>query len=496
MSCRHAISFLTWLGLLTGYVHGAETATVEKNLGLQHAENPPMQVIARTPPEPEIPEGDDYEIREGFRLIDSLDELREAIKKDDQKIRLKPGVYRVTDPDEPHEGKHHLFAVHGSRNFFDLRGTAIETPLSAQNKLPSKAHTSVCWRVLGDRNTFIGGYFRNILDMPYPKFRAADNEFYVQGDRTRFFDCTFVIQGSIPYGYTDYYGKGSGGYGPLDKHSCMAIVNSKNTRIVRCKIYQQSFGHAVHLHSADGVHIADCFFTGALRPTNDIFKETVGRAKETGFKIIYRGERPIPRDEMIPTPEDGVRNYENVKNVFIKDTVVERFRACYALNGVGEIHLENATALEAGDYAFEVSSELTRKATMKNCHADLAYHPIFMFTRGPLPKRCKYEITIHDPPEGSSPTASTGLGIIAGESCEFILRDGATKPLPEGKDRLYCGHKGRPLTRSKVTNHTTATLVLNKNVQGCRILSYGPVIDNGRQNTVIKMRDRRRNRAS
>ena len=43
--CFAAISFCT----------GQEP---DKNLGLQLEANPPMQVIARTPPEPEIPAGD------------------------------------------------------------------------------------------------------------------------------------------------------------------------------------------------------------------------------------------------------------------------------------------------------------------------------------------------------------------------------------------------------------------------------------------------------
>ncbi len=463
---------------------------LEKNLGLQLEANPPMQVIARTPPEPDIPAGD-FETREGYQLITSLDEFRQVIKKDGQKIRLKPGIYRVKTPDEQHEGKQHLFAVHGSNNRFDLRGTVIETPVSAQSLLTTKAHVSSCWRVYGSENTFIGGYFRNVLDKPYPKYRVADNEFEILGDKNRFYDCTFVIQGSVPYGYTDFFGKGAGGGGGrLDKHSCMAVVNADGNRVEHCKIYQHSFGHAIHLHSVDGFLAKDCFISGVLRPTNDIFKEKAGRAKEFDFKIQYRGVRPIPRDEMIPLTESGIRTYEKVRDVFIKDTIVERMRGCYALYGVGKIHLENATAREAGDFAFAITSRSTGKATMKDCHADLAYNPVFNFTRGELPVRNDYEITIHDPPEDSSPTPRTGLGVICGDKCHFVIHDATTKPLPRGFDRLVCGDKNRPLTRSEVINQTTATVVLEKNVENCVIRSRGPVIDQGRRNRVIKIRSR------
>ena len=490
------ITWYTFFALCFAAISFSTGQELDKNLGLQLEANPPMQVIARTPPEPEIPSGD-FETRKGYQLISNLDDFRQAIKQDGQKIRLKPGIYRVETPDEPHEGKQHLLAVHGSNNHFDLRGTVIETPVSAQGRLASKAHTSSCWRVYGSKNTFIGGYFRNVLDQPYPKYRVADSEFEILGDNNRFYACTFVIQGSIPYGYSDYYGKGDGGRaGRLDKHSCMGVINADGNRIEHCKIYQHSFGHAVHLHSVNGFTVKDCFISGALRPTNDIYKEESGRAKENNFNIVYRGERPIPRDEMIPLTESGIRTYEEVQNLQIKDTTVERTRGCYALYGVGKVHLENATAREAGDFAFAVTSTLPGKATMKDCHADLAYNPVFNFTRGPLPTGNKYEITIHDPPDDSSATPRTGLGEICGDKCRFEILDATTKPLPEGFDRLMCGSKKRPLTNSKVINRTTATVALDPSVQNCTIHSAGPVIDQGQGNRIIKIRARKKKKTT
>jgi len=50
---------------------------------------------------------------------------------------------------------------------------------------------------------------------------------------------------------------------------------------------------------------------------------------------------------MIPLTESGIRTYEEVQDLLIKDTIVERTRGCYALYGVGKVHLENATAREA-----------------------------------------------------------------------------------------------------------------------------------------------------
>jgi len=148
--------------------------------GLQYAENPPMVVNTRVPPEP-AKATEKFEVRKGFRVIESLDEFRKAIKMSGQKVRMKPGIYRAKKADEPTEfplkgadrkryGKmevvkqEHIFAVNGSNNSFDLRGVVIETPVSVQSKLTGRTHVSDCWHVNGNENIFIGGYFRNVID--------------------------------------------------------------------------------------------------------------------------------------------------------------------------------------------------------------------------------------------------------------------------------------------------------------------------------------------
>ena len=464
-------------------------ADQEKDPGLQHVENPPMQFITKTPPEPVV-NPEDFEIREGFTLVESLDEFRAVIKQDGQKIRMKPGIYRAETCDPPSDGQAHIFDVTGSNNHFDLRGAVFETPVSVQSTLPRKAHMSDTWHINGSHNTFEGGYFRNIIDRPYPEYRTTENEFEVRGDGNTFLNCTFFITGSVPYGYSDFYGKGGPNFGRLNKHSFMSLHHVNDTRLIGCQVYMQSFGHCLHFHTADGVLVKDCLFTGTLRPTNDIFQETVGRAVEYDFKIMYRGERPIPRDQMIPPTEDGVRSYDDDKNITVVNTTVERLRGCFQLHCDGDVTLENVTVREAGDFCYDISAGDSGKVIMKNCRSDLAYSPVFNLTRGPVPKDAFYEVTILDPPEGAAPTARTSLGTICGDRCTFILRDGTTAPLPEAHNVLRCGggfRKNQGLTNSTVTNYTAAKLVLDEHVRNCTINSVGPVEDRGQGNTVVQM---------
>jgi len=492
----------TYTFLFTCMVSFQLASAEEKNLGLQLAENPPMETISRAPPEPLIPEK--FEIREGFTLIETLGDFRAVIKKDGQKIRLRPGIYRAKKLDPPMRFKRlhtapgkasineqqHIFAVNGSNNHFDLRGVVFETPVSVQSKMSMKAHVADCWHINGASNVFEGGYFRNVLDMNYPKYRVAENEFEVCNDGNTFLNCTFVITGSVPYGYTDYYGKGGPNFGRLNKHSFMSLEHANNTKIIGCKVYMKTFGHCIHFHKVDGVLIKDCFISGTLRPTNDILKETVGRAKKYDFHIMYRGKRQIPRDEITPLTEDAVRSYDEVKNIKVIDTTVERQRGCFQLLCPGDITLENVTVREAGNFYYDLSAGRQGKVVMKNCKADLAYNPVFNLTRGDIPKDAFYEVTILNPAEGVKPTPRTSLGRICGDGCTFTLHDGTTRPLPEKHNVLQCGG-WKPLTDSSVTNYTSAKLILEGNVRGCTIKSFGPVVDKGKGNTVVKISPQR-----
>lgn len=478
---------------------GVAATAQEKDLRLQLTANPPMETVWAKPPDPVIP--NEVDLRPGFTLISSLDDFRAAIKADGQKIRLKPGVYRADKLDPPltmkrrhvvegqqeDDNQQHIFAINGSNNHFDLRGVVIETPVSLQGTMSSKAHVADCWDVNGANNVIEGGYFRNVVDRDYPDYRVAGNEFVVGNDGNTFLNCTFVMMGSVPFGYSDFYGKGGPNFGRLNKHSCISIDHANDTKIIGCRFYMRSFGHCLHFHTVDGVLIKDCHITGTLRPTNDILKETEGRAKEYGFNIMYRGKRPIPRDEMIPLTEDAIRSYDHVRNIRVVDTLVERQRGCIALNCGGEVLLENVTVREAGDYCFDVTASGNGKVVMKNCKADLAYNPIFNLTRGDIPKGGFYEVTILNPAEGVQPTPRTSLGRICGDSCTFILRDGTARPLPEECNVLQLGG-WKPLVNSRVVNHTAAKLIIGKNVRGCTIESVGPVENGSVANSIKRIK--------
>ncbi len=479
---------LVFVALTVAVPARAEAPGQEKYPGMQYEDNPPMEIIARTPPTPAV-NPVKFEVRDGFTVIDSLDALRAALKKDGRKIRMKPGVYTAEKVDEPNPAlnQEHIFAVNGSNNHFDLRGVVIETPVSVQSRLSRKAHVADSWHINGNGNTFEGGYFRNVVDRPFRRYRVTENEFEVLGSDNAFINCTFVIKGSFPYGYSDFYGKGGNRWTGLNKHSFMSISGNGN-QLIGCKVFQRSFGHGVHFHGGvDGALIKDCFLTGALRPTNDIFKEKVGPAKKHDFNIMYRGKRPIPRDQVIPLTEDGVRTYNGDKNIRVINTTIERFRCGAQILSDGDIELRRVTVREPGYFGFDVSAGDNGRVVMRDCAGDVVYSPLFNLTRGTVPHNSIFEVTVLPPRKGIEPTDGTNLGRptdlgrIAGNNCTFIFHHGG--PLPEKVSRARLGDK-KPLVNSRVINHTPATLVLTKRVRNCTIQSIGPVEDHGKNNTI------------
>ena len=506
---RHALAllFAACFGLtMAGPASAQSGSKAEVDLAFQLPENPPMQLLMReAPPLPEPTE--DFEVRDGFTLIDSLDDFRAAIKRDNQKIRMKPGHYIAEKVDPPVtftkvrpavKGKaqtatqEQVFAITGSDNHLDLRGVVFTIPSSVKDQLTRKTHMADNWRVNGANNIIEGAYFRTEVDKPYPTFFSGGNLFEVANDGNTFLDCTFHVKGSSPFGYSDYYGKGRGAFTKLDKHSFMSLEDANNTTLRGCKIYNHAFGHAIHFHQVDGVLIEDCFFSGALRETKDILREKAGLAKEHGFKIMFRGERPIPRKEVIPITEDAIRSYNNVYNIVVRDTTIERQRGCVQLLCPGgDLTLERVTVLEAGDFSFDVSTGRKGKTVMKDCVADIAYNPVFNLTRGEVPYKAFYEITVINSAEGTNYTPRSGLGKICGEKSTFIFHDGTTRRIPRKVFMLTAGGK-QPLIDSTVTNYTTADIVLEKNVKNCTIRTAGRVIDRGQNNKIIKIKNEKK----
>ncbi|MFO7901666.1 MAG: hypothetical protein ACQESR_04190 [Planctomycetota bacterium] len=248
----------------------------------------------------------DFDVRPGFAVIDSIGDLRGAMRRGDQKIRMKPGTYRVHEawPDDPRS----VFICGGSKNTFDMRGVTIEVPTRIYRDMRGPVHSLGGYRIRGNHNTFEGATFENVGD--HPPHRSLP-EFSVNGDDNHFVDCDFIIRGSAPHGYGDFYGKGGGAAVRLRKHSALRVAGDRNL-IEDCQFRIHTFGHGIFMQGAQETVIRNVLMRGDIRPTNEIYRETSGPAAKYDYQIMWpswKKGQMIPRDQMAHLTEDGIRAY-------------------------------------------------------------------------------------------------------------------------------------------------------------------------------------------
>lgn len=104
-----------------------------------------------------------FEARSGFTVIDSVEQFREAISRSGGKIRVKPGVYKVTDAEADNKT---VFLCDGSDNYFDMRGVTIQIDTQVLADLRGKIHSLTVYRMKGDNITFEGAVFEDVGDQP------------------------------------------------------------------------------------------------------------------------------------------------------------------------------------------------------------------------------------------------------------------------------------------------------------------------------------------
>jgi len=321
---------------------------------------------------------EEFEIKPGFKVIDSVSQFREVMAGSDLKIRMKPGTYIVKDalPDNKT-----VFAFEGSNSYFDMRGVTIQIDTKVLANMRGKVHSLAVYRVLGDNITFEGGIFEDIgEDAPYTSL----SEFSVTGDDAKFLNCKFIIRGSSPYGYGDMYGKGAGASANLQKHAALGISGDR-CLVDGCDFSIETFGHGIHIHGGQDTVIKNVTMLGRLRLTDEIYQEKEGIAAKYDYKIMYpdwiKGQ-PIPRGQMLSLTEDGIRAYlegedKNGKNrrtghITVENCKVVKMRGGITVCMAQSASITNCTVLDSGGHAYSVPSN----GIVRDCKGNAAYSPL------------------------------------------------------------------------------------------------------------------------
>jgi hypothetical protein len=430
-------------------------------------------------------EPESFSVRLGFKVIDSIPALRRAFAEHNQKVRLKPGVYRVSEACQDNQT---VFAVSGTNNQFDLRGATIELDTKILADMRGKAHELCVYRVPGGNNTFEGAVFEDIGDhIPYKSL----GEFSVTGDNNIFQDCTFIIRGSAPYGYGDLFGKGSSHDVNLHKHAALSVVGD-HTRILGCKFFIHTFGHAIHMHGAQDTWVKDVTLEGALRLSDEILAEKSGPAFDRGFKDHF--DQPVAKGKMICLAEDGIRAYRNGErngktrltgDITVINCTVKRMRGGITLAlASGKVLVEGCTVTESGYPGAAYS--LPGNARVRNSKGDAAFVPLLRL--GYSNKRnADIELQVL---EAAQYSGNDLLALLngSGHSVKLVKADG--KPLAAPL-KIVCGQAYRSdeedvgntsAQQLRLINETAQPVILSELSSGCQVRSRGSLTDHGKGN--------------
>lgn len=353
--------------------------------------------------------------------VSSLADLASAASRSGQRIRMRPGVYRMADyltdevlteirsgidrtqkrPPVP------MFTFRGNGNRIDCRNVVVEIDTSLYAKLPQGGYTR-CFIVSGSDNFIIGLVIRNTG----PSDRGSGgNILSVSGERNTLEDIVLHVRGSYPYGYGDLLGKGGPNLVALQKQSGVQVLGT-GTTLRRCKVLSRAFGHCFYIQAGDDIRIEDCYAEGAVRSTTEMMTDMKGPAYDLGFRSVYRnrdGRFTITPGYTKSLSEDGFRTYGGAGSVTLVNCVAINTRAGFEIGAKDDARtktvIENCVA-RGCERAFLIGSH----TVVRRSRGDIAHGPL-LYLRGGRDSDVELQL-IGDPPKSLVHVVAT----IAGEN--------------------------------------------------------------------------------
>lgn len=409
--------------------------------------------------------------------INSLKELASYASKSNNIITMSPGVYQLTDylsvnsMLKCHERKEFQFITFsGNNNVFNLEGVELEVDNKLREALKAPLHNSE-FLITGSNNTFKGFTIR-YKGKGTAKGAAA---FVVGGKDNILKNIVLHVNGSFPYGYGDYLGKGKKSIVKHKKHSGILITGT-NTKLYGCEVFMKSLGHAFFIQGGDNTYFKDCYAEGEIRATDEMLAETSGPAFDNNFASIYRnyeGKKKIPSNYMKSLNECGFRTYSTGKVTAI-NCVAKNMRVGFAL---AKVSLKNCEAIncERGYYL--------NKAVTENCRGDAKYGPL-IYLVGDEPS--KIDLTLMP---GETNMNVHAVATICGKGHEISIKNFDKQerkkviPIMLGYGMPSSGEISAIIPEKsaeniKIKNTASLALVIGKMANNCSVITNGDIINN------------------
>lgn len=315
-----------------------------------------------------------------FVPIRSIDELRHFASLDGVKVRMEPGLYRMSDAED-----HHFIRFTGNESHFDLTGVTFEIDNKLFSKfgvVPGKNGFYCVIDLIGDGIVFEGLTTRNVG--AEHGIQSRNKIYNVVGSNVTLRNVDVTTSGSLPWGYGSLYG--IGGRVVRKMNGIRVGWPAKNSKLIGCRVHMRAMGHAIFVQGAEDTLIEDCHVDGLLRPTNEILLEQSGYAFEREFKarngpyvegVNVGLEGEILPDEMLSLSEDGIRMYpqggENetpTGRTVIRNCTVKQMRRgiCTGLSIAADV-VENCEVSDCVAAGFNIGNG----DVLEDCRADARY---------------------------------------------------------------------------------------------------------------------------
>lgn len=413
-------------------------------------------------------------------MLSSLTELADAAPKSGQKLKMKPGKYRLTDfippasiPERRKQKQWQFITFSGHDNSFDLRGVTIELDTALRQKLGSPIHTDE-FLISGSNNT-LQGLTVTSLGKGIAHGGAVLG---VAGRGNTLRDCVIHVEGSAPYGYGDLFGKGG------HKHSGIHITGS-GSRFIGCKVFQKAFGHAFYLQeNCDDVVFEGCHAEGVMRLTDDMLAETSGMAFERKFmsEVMNRGgTRRIQPGYMKALSEDGFRTYHTHRGLVLRRCTVKNMRGGFEMRTKSAPRVENCEVIGC-ERGFWVSDG----AVVTKCRGDAQFGPL-LYVEGD-----KAKVDVRLLPAEAARVKVHAIAALYGRDNEVTIIGARPRAMPilVGFAPPTMGENASPNTERQargliLRNQTTMPVVIGSKAEQSRIHTLGPVLENKGTNILV-----------
>lgn len=330
--------------------------------------------------------------QDAVREIETLEALVQVAAQDNQRIRVKPGVYVLDaffneekisqlltelppQSDEQRRPPRWFLRFSGDNNTFDFTGVTIEINTLLYGQLPYGYMR--CIFIDGSGNTLHGLTIKNSGP---DDIGSNGNILSVFGNNTLLEDIKVYVSGST-YGYGDLFGKGGPVLTHIQKQSGVMVAGQNNT-LKRCKVFSRAFGHCFYIqtqgHDTRDILLEDCYAEGAMRSTTEIMAETGGLAEELNYRSVYEnreGRFMIAPGYTKSLCEDGFRTYGGVGKVTLRNCTARNTRAGFEIGGTFDA--DSRTVLQGCQaIGTERAYLLGSNVLVRDCRGDIQHGPL------------------------------------------------------------------------------------------------------------------------